>query len=87
VVSFTPRPFYTGGKSSFYPLGGRLGGPQYRSDSGGEVKTHLCPCGEPNRSGPDRSLVSMLTELHRLPLFHLLAQYIWTCVSTIQELP
>jgi hypothetical protein len=36
VVSFTPRPLYPQGKSSWYPLGRRLGGPQSRSGRGGE---------------------------------------------------
>jgi hypothetical protein len=32
VVSFTPRPLYTQGKSPWYLLDRRLGGPQSRSD-------------------------------------------------------
>jgi hypothetical protein len=35
VVSFTPRPFYPEGKSPWYPLDRRLGGPQSRSGHGG----------------------------------------------------
>jgi hypothetical protein len=31
VVSFTPRPLYSQGKSPWYPLDRRLGGPQSRS--------------------------------------------------------
>jgi hypothetical protein len=31
VVSFTPRPLYPQGKSPWYPLDRRLGGPQSRS--------------------------------------------------------
>jgi hypothetical protein len=43
IVSFTPRPLYSRGKSSRYPLGRRLGGPQSRSvDGGGEKNSHHC---------------------------------------------
>jgi len=38
VVSFTPRPLYHRGKSPWYPLHRRLGGPQSRSGRGGEEK-------------------------------------------------
>jgi hypothetical protein len=38
VVSFTPRPLYSQGKSSLHPLDRRLGGPQTRSGRGGERK-------------------------------------------------
>jgi hypothetical protein len=38
VVSFTPRALYTQGKSPWYPLDRRLGGPQSRSGRGGEEK-------------------------------------------------
>jgi len=38
VVSFTPRPLYPKGKSPWYPLDKRLGGPQSRPGSGGEEK-------------------------------------------------
>jgi hypothetical protein len=38
VVSFTPRPTYPQGKSSWYPLDRRLGGPHSRSGRGGEEK-------------------------------------------------
>jgi len=36
VVSFTPRPLYPQGKSPWYPLDRRLGGPQSCSGHGGE---------------------------------------------------
>jgi hypothetical protein len=36
VVSFTHRPLYSRGKSPYYPLYRRLGGPQSRSGRGGE---------------------------------------------------
>jgi hypothetical protein len=38
VVSFTPRSLYPHGKSRWYPLDRRLGGPQSRSGRGGEEK-------------------------------------------------
>jgi hypothetical protein len=37
VVSFTPRPLHFEGKSHWYPLGRRLGGPQSLPGRGGEV--------------------------------------------------
>jgi hypothetical protein len=53
VVSFTPRPFYPQGKSPWYPLDRRLGGPQSRSGHGGEEKNSQPPSGiEPQN--PDR---------------------------------
>jgi len=43
VVSFTLRTLYSQGKSPWYPLYRRLGGPQSRSGSGGEEKNSpLC---------------------------------------------
>jgi hypothetical protein len=39
VVSFTPRPLYSQGKSPWYPLDRRPGGPQSRSGRGGEEKS------------------------------------------------
>jgi len=48
VVRFTLRPLYPRGKNSplrRYPLERTLGGPQSRSQRGGEEK-HLCPCRE-----------------------------------------
>jgi hypothetical protein len=38
VVSFTPLPLYSRGKEHWYPLDGRLGGPQSRSGRRGEEK-------------------------------------------------
>jgi hypothetical protein len=38
VVSFTPRSLYLQGKSPWYPVHGRLGGPQTQSERGGEEK-------------------------------------------------
>jgi hypothetical protein len=45
VVSFTPRPLYPQGKSPWYPLDRRLGGPQSRSGHGGEEKNSQPPSG------------------------------------------
>jgi hypothetical protein len=38
VVSFTPWPLYSQGKSPWYPLDRRLGGPQSQSGCSGEEK-------------------------------------------------
>jgi hypothetical protein len=52
-VSFTPRPLYPQGKSPWYPLDRRLGGPQNRSGSGGEEKnSQPLPGLEPSISHP-----------------------------------
>jgi hypothetical protein len=45
VVGFTPRPLYPHGKSPWYPLDRRLGGPQSRSGRGGEEKNSQPPPG------------------------------------------
>jgi hypothetical protein len=45
VISFTPRPLYPQGKSPWYPLDRRLGGPQSRSGRGGEEKNSHPPPG------------------------------------------
>jgi hypothetical protein len=45
VVSFTPRPLYSLGKSPWYPLDKRLGGPQSRSGRGDEKKNSQLPPG------------------------------------------
>jgi hypothetical protein len=50
MVSFTPRPPYPQGKSLWYPLDGRLGGPQSRSGRGGEEKNSQSP--HMDMSGP-----------------------------------
>jgi hypothetical protein len=42
VVSFIPRLLYTQGKSSWYTLDRRLGGPQSLSGRGGEEKNSQC---------------------------------------------
>jgi len=47
VVSFTPRPPCPQGKSPWYPLDRRLGGPQSHSGRGGEEK-NSSPCQELN---------------------------------------
>jgi hypothetical protein len=45
VVSFTPRPLYPQGKSPWYSLDRRLGGPHNRSGRGGEEKNSQPPPG------------------------------------------
>jgi len=43
VVSFMPWPLYSKGKSLWYPLDRRLGGPQSQSGHGGKKKkSHHC---------------------------------------------
>jgi len=45
VSGFTPRPLYPQGKDTWYPLDRRLGGPQSRSERGGEEKNSQTPPG------------------------------------------
>jgi hypothetical protein len=45
VISFTPQPLYPQGKSPWYPLDRRLGGPQSRSGQGGKEKNSQPPPG------------------------------------------
>jgi len=45
VINFTPRPLYPQGKSPWYPLDRRIGGPQSRSGRGGEEKNSQTPPG------------------------------------------
>jgi hypothetical protein len=68
VFSFTSRPLYPQGNSPCYPLDGRLGGPQSRSGRGGEEKNSQPPPGieSYNPKRPDRSLVTIPSELTRL---------------------
>jgi hypothetical protein len=42
-VSFTPRPLYPQGKNPWYPLDRMLGGPQRRSERGGEENNSQTP--------------------------------------------
>jgi hypothetical protein len=67
VVSFTPRPFYSQGKSRWYPLDRKLSGPQKRSGRCGEGKNSQPLLGiEPAINQP---LAQRYTaELSRLPL-------------------
>jgi hypothetical protein len=65
VVSFTPRVLYPQGKSSWYPLDRRLGGPQTRSGRGGEEKnSQTLPALEPPIIQPVAQAYT--TELSRL---------------------
>jgi hypothetical protein len=45
VVSFMPRPFYLWGNSPRYALNTKVGGPQSRSERGGEKKKIPAPAG------------------------------------------
>jgi len=61
VVSFMPRPFYPQGKSPWYPLYTRLGGPQSQSGHSGEEKNSQPLVGlEP----PDRDNFTLLLQLN-----------------------
>jgi hypothetical protein len=66
VVSFTPRPLYPQGKSPWYPLDRRLGGPQSRSGCGGGEKNSQLPPGiEPqNHDRPARGPVLYRLSYH-----------------------
>jgi len=63
VVRFMTQPLYTQGKSPWYPLDRRLGGPQSRSGRGGEEKNSPPPPGivPQNSDHPVRS-----PEIHRV---------------------
>jgi hypothetical protein len=77
VVSFTPRSLYPQGKSPWYPLDRRLGGPQSRSGRGGEEKNSQHPPGiepyKPDRPAHNSTLCLLsyrgfpYTSLHGLP--------------------
>jgi hypothetical protein len=68
VVSFTPRPLYPKGKSPWYPLDRRLGGPQSRSGrGGGENNSQPLSEFEPPIIQPVSQVYA--TELSRLSLF------------------
>jgi len=68
VVSFTPQPIYSRGKSPPYPLDRKLGGPQSRSGRGGEEKRiPSFPPQELNPGRPARNLFSILTEVIHPP--------------------
>jgi hypothetical protein len=66
VVSFTPCLLYPQGKSPWYPLGRRLGGPQSRSGHGGEEKNFQPLSGfEPSIIQPVSQCYT--AELNRIP--------------------
>jgi hypothetical protein len=67
MVSLTPRPVYTRGKSPRYPLDRRLGGPQNRSALYGE-ENNILPCREWNPDRLAHSLSAKLIQLPRLPM-------------------
>jgi hypothetical protein len=55
VVSFSHQPLYFQGKSPWYPLDRRLGGPQSRSGRGGEEKKVPISCRDANPRYPSSS--------------------------------
>jgi hypothetical protein len=71
VVSFTPRPLYSQGKSPWYPLDRRLGGPYSRSGRGGGEKNSQPPQGiKPwNLDSPARSPALYQLSYHDSLLF------------------
>jgi hypothetical protein len=78
VVSLTPRPLYPQGKSPWYPLDGRRGGPQSRSGLGGVEKNSQPLSGlEPPIMQPVAQRYT--TELSRLLLAH--SWRLYECVS------
>jgi hypothetical protein len=91
VASFTPQSLYPRGKSPWYPLERRLGGPHSRSGSCGE-ETILDPTGTrtPNPWSSSPQPVAIPTGLSRLPVLEksslksivdFTIYVYWTCVS------
>jgi hypothetical protein len=75
VVSFTPLSLYLQGKSPWYPLDRRLGGPQSRSGRGSEEKnSQPLPGLEPSNIQPVAQRYT--TELTRLPWYNMLSRWI-----------
>jgi hypothetical protein len=86
VVSFTPRPLYPQGRSPWYPLDRRLGGPQSRSGRGGVVvavtyKKKLVKRNHPEncKSQRYRGLRRTLGSRYRIPL----ETWTFTCYRSI----
>jgi hypothetical protein len=78
VVSFTSRPLYTQGKSPWYAMDRRLGGPQSRSERGGEEINSQPLLGlEPPTIQPVAQCYT--TELSRLPRDEVQKQISRTC--------
>jgi len=65
VVSFKPRPLYSGGTIPLYSMNRRLDGPQNWSESVGGNNFRHCPGRESNACRPNRNLVSILIKLPR----------------------
>jgi hypothetical protein len=82
VVSFTPRPLYPQGKSSWYTLDGRLGWPQNRSGRGGEEKNSQPPPGiEPRYTDLELSRLSSPTADLSLLALALTVVALWHTLS------
>jgi hypothetical protein len=76
VVSFTPRLLYPQGKSLWYPLDRRLGGPQSRSGRGGKEKnSQPVPGFEPPLIHPVAQRYT--TELSQLHIYIYVYVYIY----------
>jgi hypothetical protein len=81
VVNLTPWPLYPQGKSHWYPLARRLGGPQSQSERGGEEKnSQLLPALEPPIIHPVAQLCT--TDLPRLPPPSVVKINAWSYTST-----
>jgi hypothetical protein len=80
VVSFTPRPLYPQGKSPWYPLDRRLGGPQSRSGCGDEEKNSQPP------PGIEFQLLHISHNSLFLTKYHALKAY-WGSGGTVPHVP
>jgi hypothetical protein len=93
VVSFTPRPLYSRGKSLRYPLDRRLAGSQSRSWRGGEEKNRtIASAGNRNPGRSARSIVTSQNPLSIVIVISLLlsvsSRILWqhcgVCVRCLQ---
>jgi hypothetical protein len=78
VVHFTPWPLYPQGKSPWYPLDRRLGGPQSWSGHGGEEK-NFQPL-----PGLESLIIQLIVQCYTTELSWLLLSKIhWTIMSVL----
>jgi hypothetical protein len=71
VVGFTHQTLYSQGKSPWYPLDRRLGGPQSCSGRGGEEKNSQPPPGIENEGKKCRSVANPFSNTN-LPVLSML---------------
>jgi hypothetical protein len=79
VVSFTHRSLYLQGKSPWYPLDRRLGGPQSRSGRGGEEKNSQCS------PGLEPPLIQSVAQRHTTKSSQLLEETVHSYILDIQQ--